>query len=858
MASLNQVSIELNVTGEREATQALRRYSDASNKLSNSVLTAAGKLQRVSNDWERANRLYREGTLNARGLQAAQVQLARQLAVLNGLTTTNGRINTQKALAELRAVQATKEAAAAAEKAALAEKRLQAERERLRAQFNPLYAASQRYETALNELNRAKQLGVLNSQQYDAALENLNAQLAMGMRGMGGLGSVAGSTAQRMNRAGVITQQTGYQVGDFIVQVQGGTNAFVAFGQQATQLAGMLTILGGKWILIGSVLGITIPLLTAIGAAVMRTRQAAREAANGVETLDDRLKSLDQTLRDYLRTREAARGEITVEELLGLQGLEGAEENLRRAREELNRTVNALSVPRGISIGEVFGEEVLQRVITRSAQYRQNLEALIVAENRVAILRQRQGELQFQNFSERMTQYQEEIALNREIVRFGEDSAEVQRLEQEQALVAELRRIEALRRANEITDAQAVALRRLAAEHSNAAAAANATADAARGIADEIGMAVTQANRLASALSAAASAGLSRQRQIAVLTAQISAARVGASTAAAGARAETAFDVGQTTTDPLIAAASGAIAAAEAAEVERLQNELSAITSTGTGGSSGGGGGGGAAEDAFASRIPAIREMQAAIEAARIEAQLFEQEVSLLDDALDNGLITQQQYNALLREAEGAYGQVSQAAYDYEAAMEQVSNTAKSAMEDAFMSIIDGSASASDAFKGMARAIIAEAMRMLVIRPLINGLFGMFGFSNGGAFSGGKVLPFANGGAFSGGNVIPFANGGVVSSPTMFPMRGNQTGLMGEAGPEAIMPLKRTRGGKLGVVAEGGGDSITVNQTINISTGVQQTVRNEIRQMMPQIAESAKSAVVDAKRRGGGYGRAFQ
>jgi hypothetical protein len=55
----------------------------------------------------------------------------------------------------------------------------------------------------------------------------------------------------------------------------------------------------------------------------------------------------------------------------------------------------------------------------------------------------------------------------------------------------------------------------------------------------------------------------------------------------------------------------------------------------------------------------------------------------------------------------------------------------------------------------------------------------------------------------------------------------------------------------------GGGGGVVVNQTINVSTGVQQTVRAEIKQLMPQIADSAKAAVVDAKRRGGSYGRAF-
>jgi hypothetical protein len=52
-------------------------------------------------------------------------------------------------------------------------------------------------------------------------------------------------------------------------------------------------------------------------------------------------------------------------------------------------------------------------------------------------------------------------------------------------------------------------------------------------------------------------------------------------------------------------------------------------------------------------------------------------------------------------------------------------------------------------------------------------------------------------------------------------------------------------------------EGVTVVQNINISTGVQQTVRNEIRTLMPQIANSAKAAVSDAKRRGGSYGRAL-
>lgn len=58
---------------------------------------------------------------------------------------------------------------------------------------------------------------------------------------------------------------------------------------------------------------------------------------------------------------------------------------------------------------------------------------------------------------------------------------------------------------------------------------------------------------------------------------------------------------------------------------------------------------------------------------------------------------------------------------------------------------------------------------------------------------------FAKGGMFKAGRVIPFAKGGIIRKPTTFPMSAGRTGLMAEAGAEAIMPLRRGRGGRLGV-----------------------------------------------------------
>lgn len=69
------------------------------------------------------------------------------------------------------------------------------------------------------------------------------------------------------------------------------------------------------------------------------------------------------------------------------------------------------------------------------------------------------------------------------------------------------------------------------------------------------------------------------------------------------------------------------------------------------------------------------------------------------------------------------------------------------------------------------------------------------------------ILPFAKGGVP--GSVVPFASGGVVSSPSYFPLGGN-IGLMGEAGSEAILPLRRGPDGSLGVASAGGGGAVNV------------------------------------------------
>ena len=69
---------------------------------------------------------------------------------------------------------------------------------------------------------------------------------------------------------------------------------------------------------------------------------------------------------------------------------------------------------------------------------------------------------------------------------------------------------------------------------------------------------------------------------------------------------------------------------------------------------------------------------------------------------------------------------------------------------------------------------------------------------------------FGGGSSAAGATVRPFAAGGVIGAPTYFPLSGGGTGLAGEAGPEAIMPLQRAADGSLGVAGGGGGNTINV------------------------------------------------
>lgn len=155
-----------------------------------------------------------------------------------------------------------------------------------------------------------------------------------------------------------------------------------------------------------------------------------------------------------------------------------------------------------------------------------------------------------------------------------------------------------------------------------------------------------------------------------------------------------------------------------------------------------------------------------------------------------------------------------------------------SGLRKAFEGLVFDGEKASDVLKGVGLSLSTTFFNA-AMRPVQNALGGLI--SSGFQSLVGGVSPFADGGAFSQGRVMPFAKGGVVTSPVGFPMRGGR-GLMGEAGPEAIMPLARGPDGRLGVQAAGGGRPVTV--VMNVSTPDVQGFQRSQGQIAAQAARA--------------------
>jgi hypothetical protein len=214
--------------------------------------------------------------------------------------------------------------------------------ERLKNKFVQGYAAMDVYTKELNDLSMARKANIISTEQQTAAVERLNMQMSKGTGAFRGYSGGVVQAGRSTNQLGVVAQQTGYQVGDFLVQIQSGANPMMAFGQQATQLVGVLPLLSdslgisaGKLMGISAVLGIAIPLVTAIAGYMLRSGKAAREASDEQDGLQESLEGTVESLEDANRAWEDFRQGL-------LKGESGFTDSIESVTQRLLDAKNAL------------------------------------------------------------------------------------------------------------------------------------------------------------------------------------------------------------------------------------------------------------------------------------------------------------------------------------------------------------------------------------------------------------------------------------------------------------------------------------------------------------------------------------
>lgn len=190
------------------------------------------------------------------------------------------------------------------------------------------------------------------------------------------------------------------------------------------------------------------------------------------------------------------------------------------------------------------------------------------------------------------------------------------------------------------------------------------------------------------------------------------------------------------------------------------------------------------------------------MEIATEDLESFERQVEALNASLSGAGNVASAFDAELQKMQEGLSRTG-------SSVGTLSSSIGSGLRRAFDGLVFDGMKASDALKLVGQSVV-NATYSAALKPITSQLGGTV--ANGIS----SLLGFARGGSFAQGRVMPFAAGGVVTEPTYFPMRGG-TGLMGEAGAEAIMPLSRGADGQLGVRAQSGGQR-AVNVVFNVST----------------------------------------
>lgn len=258
-----------------------------------------------------------------------------------------------------------------------------------------------------------------------------------------------------------------------------------------------------------------------------------------------------------------------------------------------------------------------------------------------------------------------------------------------------------------------------------------------------------------------------------------------------------------------------------------LQSFLNEVAASGTK-ISGGGGGGTSAVEKLRQEYDSLMSTLDDSYAAQMR---FEKGQETLNKALAAGAINSTEHATALELLKQQFEETGMAA----ATLQSAADTIQSGFEDAFMSIFDGTKSASEAFKDMARAVIAELFRILVVQQLVGSFDAATGSGSGlvGMFMG----------AVSGAR----AYGGPVKAGMAYDV--------GEQGRERF--IAPADGMIIPNNQMNAAPQINVTQNLSFAEGVNAAARQEIMAAAPKLIEATKAALVDSRRRGGAMKAAF-
>ncbi len=819
-----------------------------------------------------------------------------------------------------------------AEKLSAANQQLANDYARLTASVNPAVRAQQLYDSAVKTLDRSLEKGIITQQQYNTTLADVKVQMERTGHTVNQFGQVM-TTSERdfakFARGGM--QQLGYQVGDFAVQIQGGTSALVAFGQQGAQLAG---IFGAT----GAVVGAGIAIVTALAHAYVTAQGEGKNLSQTVNDMDSSFQELNTTL-DNLSSidlggefgdltkeiRSMTEAALALDSAMALKNMMSTFDKLKEDYIEpgiMQRLSESFSVSFGDPFASTAGgmrpggapmaamddalnlvraenfeklgfdmgyetfvgyqkaideasksgdlEQVTRILIEMFVDAAPDIESAqrIIASGGFEILdAYRQIAVATAEANAKMKEYRETGGIKTQMV-IAEERGHMEAINSatDHAAKAAYRRYQ---EESKIVDVLDTVSGKMSQQRGHMEAIRSAQDDSARAAYrqwQEQEKAQREAEKLSDFIMDAYKngqdlAGLSMDGKIiaAADAAKILAERLGISVGFANELSR----LNTMTTDErriYTGVQSGALPDAalntidmgpNMGETETFPIDYVTPTPSLNTGSSSDGEGGGSSRDPLADLREQIKLQNELVGLTDEMAQVYETLGS------DREKYSKMELDAIAAEIK-AYEDKNRAIE----AMQSVADTVQSSVVDGLMSMVDGTKTVEDSFREMARSIIAQLYEVLVVQQLVGSWnaqtregTGIAGFIMKGI---GNLVSAtqARGGAWSGGNEIAFANGGVVSSPTYFGMSGGRTGLMGEAGPEAILPLKRSSSGRLGVTLAGGGtntitDNFTLNLSFNINGSDEATVKREIDKAIPRIADVAKAAVADSRRRGG-------